>query len=97
MQFTWDEDKNSENIRWRGLDFADAGQVFDGPLLARLDSREDYGEDRWQGIGLLQGRVVVVVCTERGPNTMRIISLRKADRDERRAYEAWLQDRLGAG
>jgi hypothetical protein len=95
MQFTWDDNKNQENIRRRGLDFEDAWQVFESPLLARLNHREDYGEDRWQGIGLLQGRVVVVVFTDRAPDIIHIISLRKADRDERRAYEAWLQDRLG--
>ncbi len=79
MQFTWDDNKNQENIRRRGLDFEDAWQVFESPLLARLNHREDYGEDRWQGIGLLQGRVVVVVFTDRDPDIIHIISLRKAD------------------
>jgi uncharacterized DUF497 family protein len=74
---------------------ADAWEVFEGPLIARLDLREDYGEDRWQGIGMLQGRVVVVVFTEREPDTIRIISLRKADRDVRNAYAKALQDGLG--
>jgi len=95
MQFTWDDDKNQENLRRHGLDFADARQVFESPLLARLNYREEYGEDRWQGIGLLQGRVVVIVFTDRTPQIIRIISLRKANRNERRAYEAWLQNRLG--
>jgi len=38
--------------------------------------------------------VVVVVFTDRDPDIVRIISLRKADKDERRAYAAWLRDRL---
>ena len=40
MQFTWDDNKNQENIRRRGLDFEDAWQVFESPLLARLNHRE---------------------------------------------------------
>ena len=78
------------------MDFADAWSVFDSPLIAKLDTREDYGEDRWQGIGMLQGRVVIMF-TERYPDIIRIISLRKADREERRAYEQALQNELGTG
>jgi hypothetical protein len=54
----WD---NEANIRKHGFDFQDAWEVFQGPLLPRLDQREDYGEGRWQGIGLLGGQVVVVI------------------------------------
>jgi len=97
MRFAWDEEKNQDNITKHSLDFADASAIFDGPLIARLDTREDYGEDRWQGIGMLQGRVVVIVFTERAPDIIRIISLRKGDRDEQRAYEKALQDELGTG
>ena len=57
-------------------------------MLVRLDTREEYGEDRWSGIGVLQGRAVVVVFTERDDGeTIRIISMRKAMRYERKAYE----------
>lgn len=97
MRFEWDEEKNQDNITKHGLDFADAWAVFERPLIARLDTREDYGEDRWQGIGMLQGRVVVIVFTERAPDIIRIISLRKADSNERRAYAQALQDELGTG
>lgn len=54
MRFTWDEKKNRTNLRDHGLDFADAWRVFQTPMLTRLDTREDYGEDRWIGIGLLE-------------------------------------------
>jgi uncharacterized DUF497 family protein len=47
-------------------------------MLIGLDEREEYGEERWIGIGLLDGRVVVVVYTELDEETTRIISLRKA-------------------
>ncbi len=45
MKFEWDEAKRQTNLRKHGLDFADVWKVFRGPMLARLDRREDYGED----------------------------------------------------
>ena len=95
MQFEWDEEKNRVNIRKHGLDFADAWEIFTMPVLAALDDREDYGEDRWIGIGMLKSRIVVVVYTARGKDTIRIISLRKALSYERKRYEKVLRDRLG--
>lgn len=95
IRFIWDEQKNRQNSRKHGLDFADAWEVFGGPLLVALDRREDYGEDRWIGVGLLRGRVVVVVYTEPGDDTIRIISLRKALSHERSRYEEALRDQLG--
>ncbi|WP_313929912.1 BrnT family toxin [Microcoleus sp. FACHB-SPT15] len=78
-----------------GFNFADAPRIFDLPMLVALDEREDYGEDRWIGIGLLNGRVVVVVYTEPDDETIRIISLRKALSHERKRYEQYLKNRLG--
>jgi len=85
MQFEWDEQKNQANIRRRGLDFADAAQVFDGPMIVNLDTRQDYEEDRWIGIGMTHGRVVVIVYAERD-DTIRIISMRKALKHEHNRY-----------
>ena len=96
MRFEWDEVKNRANIRKHGLDFAEAWEVFSMPMLVALDDREDYGEDRWIGIGMLKSRVVAVVYIERGSDTVRIISLRKALNHERKRYEKALRDRLGA-
>ena len=95
MRFEWDERKNQANIRKHGLDFADAGQVFSMPMLVAADDREDYGEDRWIGVGLLGAFVVVVAYVERDEDVIRIISLRKALSHERAQYERILQDRLG--
>jgi uncharacterized DUF497 family protein len=80
----------------RGFDFADAWEIFESPMRVALDTREDYGEDRWNGIGLLGNRIVVVVFTERGEEIIRIISLRKALKHERKKFEEALSDRLGA-
>jgi uncharacterized DUF497 family protein len=88
VEFEWDEDKNRENIRKHGFDFADAWEIFSGPLLVELDLRIDYGEDRWTVIGLLGARVAVMTFTLRASHTVRIISLRKAQRNEREKFEA---------
>jgi uncharacterized DUF497 family protein len=95
MRFEWDERKNQANIRKHGLDFADAREIFSMPMLVAPDDREDYGEDRWIGVGLLRAFVVVVVYVERDEDVVRVISLRKALSHERAEYERILQDRLG--
>ncbi|PHM07627.1 hypothetical protein CK516_25925 [Nostoc sp. 'Peltigera malacea cyanobiont' DB3992] len=83
------------NITKHGLDFADAFRIFNLPMLVYLDEREDYGEERYLCIGLLNGRIVVVIYTEQGEEMVRIISLRKAVSHERKRYEQYLKNRLG--
>jgi uncharacterized protein len=97
VNFEWDEEKRRANIIGHSLDFADSWEIFEGPMLTGLDEREDYGEDRWIGIGLLKGIVVVIVFTERGEDTIRVISLRKALKHERIKYEQAIRDGLEAG
>ena len=58
MYWEWDEAKNRANIRKHGLDFADAEEAFRGVLLVSPDTREDYGEKRWAGLGVIGGRTV---------------------------------------
>jgi len=84
MLFEWDEEKNRANIRARNIDFSDIPSVFNGPMLVELDEREDYGEDRWIGIGILRNVVAVVVFTEPRQDTIRFISARKANKYERK-------------
>ena len=95
MNFEWDEQKNRVNIQKHGVDFADAAELFGSPMLIALDDREDYGETRWIGLGMVKTRVLVVAYTERDEDTIRIISLRKALRHERERYEQALRDGLG--
>jgi uncharacterized DUF497 family protein len=78
MKFEWDERKNQSNFIKHGFDFADAYRIFNLPMVVELDERENYGEVRFVAIGLLDGRVVVIVYTEPDDQTIRIISLRKA-------------------
>ena len=92
MNFEWDENKNRENIRKHGFDFSDAWKVFETPLLDELDRRTYYGEERWTGIGLLENLVVVVTFTHPKEDAIRIISLRKALKHERKKFEQGFRD-----
>lgn len=85
MRYTWDEHKRQTNLKKHGLDFADAEQVFNSPLVLFEDNRFDYGEQRMIGIGLLDFLVVLVVHVE-SDGEIRIISMRKADSDETDLY-----------
>jgi uncharacterized protein len=85
MRFTWHESKRQVTLQRRGLDFAQAEQVFVGPTFTFEDDREAYGEQRWVTLGLLNGIVVVVVHTET-VDEVRIISMRKAEKDEQRLF-----------
>ncbi len=87
MRFTWHEPKRLSTLEKRGLDFADAGPVFDGPTFTFEDDRRDYGEQRWVTMGLLRDKVVVIVHTET-EDEIRIISLREAEKDEQRLFYA---------
>lgn len=92
MRFEWDAVKNRTNLRDHKIDFADVPPVFNGPMLVEIDDREDYGEDRWIGIGLLRNIAVVVVFTEPRRDTIRIVSVRRANKHERMRYEQTLEN-----
>ena len=81
MRFTWHEPKRRANLKKHGLDFALARRVFAGSTFTFEDDREDYGEQRWVTLGLLDTKVVVIVHTETA-DEIRIISMREADNDE---------------
>jgi uncharacterized protein len=92
MKFEWDEAKNRDNIKKHGFDLSDAEEMFRGVLVVDPDTREDYGEERWVGLGTIGDRVAYLVFAERDPETIRIISLRKASHRECKEYEKALQD-----
>ena len=95
MKFEWNPQKKRENITKHKLDFVDAPAVFRLPLRVSLDQRQNFGEERLIGIGLLNGRIVVIVFTEPDKQTVRVISFRKALPHERKQYEQYLSDELG--
>lgn len=89
MRFGWDARKSARNLRERGFDFEFATQIFDGVTVERTDTRRDYGETRLVALGQAQGILLTVVYTDRaggGRVERRIISARKSNRRERKAY-----------
>lgn len=86
MKLEWDDYKNAANIRHHGIDFCDAVLIFEQPTLVKIDTRKDYGETRLIGLGLLFGVVVVIVFTRRG-DYIRVISIRRANKHERKVYQ----------
>lgn len=89
MRFIWDQAKSDANFVRRGFDFAFVVELFDGPVLVRLDTRHEYGEPRLVGIGAVAGLLFTVVYTDRevgGEGVRRIISARRSNRHERQAF-----------
>jgi uncharacterized DUF497 family protein len=86
MEITYDAAKNARNIAQRGLSFDMVAEFDFSTAQVYVDSRRDYGECRYIGIGYIGQRLHVVVFTEteRG---LRVISLRKANSREVQAYE----------
>lgn len=82
--FEWDEAKRIANLDKRALDFADAVAVFDGRVRLGVPARH-AAEDRVLSVGELEGIFVTLVWTWRG-DKRRIISARRARREERQAY-----------
>jgi len=87
MNFEWEEAKNLLNVRKHGINFTDVTDMFNHPMLTRLDKRENYGEERFIGIGWIQALIGVVVYVERYEDTIRIISARKTTKQEVSHYE----------
>jgi len=91
MDFEWDDTKRKLNIKKHGIDFTNASMIFDSYTLTIEDDRYDYGEERFVTIGILEGRVVVVVHTE-NEDSIRIISIRKATKYEEKKYFSQIPD-----
>jgi hypothetical protein len=86
-QFEWDENKRQTNIVKHGIDFLDVQKMFNQWNLESIDKKQNYDELRYNAIGLMDGRVVVVSYTYRNHwQTTRIISARKATKHESRLY-----------
>lgn len=89
MRVDFDSIKRAKTLAERGLDFARAGEVFSGKHFTGQDMRQDYAEDRFITVGLLDARLVVMVWTLRG-EVRRIISMRKANEREKAYYARYL-------
>jgi uncharacterized DUF497 family protein len=88
MKFEWDENKNKTNIQIHGIDFRDAIYIFSDPFqLNMLDNEHPDDEERWIILGKnLNDTLLLVVHVFRDNDFTRIISARKATRNEQRQY-----------
>jgi hypothetical protein len=91
VKVTFDPIKRESALAERGLDFADAAEVFAGRTYTRADIRRDYGEPRFQTAGFLADRMVMVVWTPRG-DVRHVISMRKCNAREQKAYRQQLDE-----
>jgi uncharacterized DUF497 family protein len=88
MEYEWDPAKAKANLRKHGVAFADAVLALEDPRALTVADPDASGEQRFVSMGSdPNGRVVVTVFAPRGRRT-RIISSRKASRNERRTYES---------
>ena len=83
MLFEWDESKRQTNLAKHGIDFRDAIRVFDGPVFESVSRRRV--EERMVAIGSMEGIEIVLIYATRGKQR-RIISARRAHRNERQDY-----------
>ena len=92
MKITFDPAKRDRTLDERGLDFADAAEVFAGTTFDRVDDRREYGETRIITVGHLRGRMVIIGWTQRD-DARHVFSMRKANDREKACFEK----RLGKG
>lgn len=90
MEISYDAGKREWTLREWGLDFDDAVRVFAGTKLTIEDDRRDYGEQRFQTMGRLDGRLVMLVWTPRN-DARHIISMRKANDREQKKFDTQLE------
>ena len=91
LRFDWDPAKATLNLRKHGVSCSEARTVFeDEEALVRPDPDHSAGEERFVILGVSSAlRVLVVIhCEREHGDVIRIISARKADRQERAAYVA---------
>jgi uncharacterized protein len=88
MEFEWNPDKAALNLEKHGISFLEAVTVFNDPLSVTFpDPDHSIGESRYIIIGVSRfGQLLVVAHTDRGEK-VRIITARKATRQEKKFYE----------
>ncbi|MBI4574498.1 MAG: BrnT family toxin [candidate division NC10 bacterium] len=88
IRFEWNPKKAAQNVADHGVSFEEASSVFADPL-ARIFDDEDHSNDEQREIIIghsIRDRLLIVSFTERY-GAVRIISARKATRNERKDYE----------
>jgi uncharacterized DUF497 family protein len=96
VEITFDPKKSERNIRLRGISFDKAFEFDFGSAIFDQDTRKDYGEVRTLALGYLGETLHALVFTVRH-GTIRVISLRRANRKERNKYEIAKPSQFGSG
>lgn len=91
MIFKWNERKRKTNLKRHGFDFNDVELMFESETLTLMDDRFDYGETRYVSFGMFRDLVVAVVYTE-SDETTRVISFRRATKNEEKEYYKSVRD-----
>jgi uncharacterized DUF497 family protein len=92
MEIEFDPEKSARNKKERGLSFEQAAHMDWHKARIIRDERRDYGEERFTAYAPMNGRLHVACFTIRG-EAFRIISFRKANKREEKAYEKASIDR----
>ena len=93
MRFSWDEAKGRENIQKHGVSFEEASTVFaDENARLKHDPEHSQAEDRFILLGYSVKMRMLIVCHVYRENdeVIRLISARKATRNEQRQYGSYL-------
>lgn len=92
MEITFDPVKSARNVQERGISFERAEDFKFETAIYVPDSRKEFGETRIRALGFIGTRLHALVFTMRG-ESLRVISLRKANRREVKKYEETTKSR----
>lgn len=92
LEFEWNPGKDTANVAKHGVGSATASRIFEGPTLTAPDTRQDYGEPRYNSIGTVEGAAYLVVTHTDRMGRIRIISARPAKRSERQRYDEAIRE-----
>ena len=92
MEVSFDPAKRESIRATRGLDLARGEEVFAGKTLTIEDDRFDYGERRFQTLGMIDGRLVMLVWTARD-SVRHLITMWKANEREQESYNIRAESR----
>jgi uncharacterized DUF497 family protein len=89
VRYEWDPAKAAANLKKHGVSFADAVTVFEDEFALTREDADAQDEQRFLTLGMdATGDLLVVVYTYRAIDSIRLISSWKADRSQRKQYEA---------
>jgi uncharacterized protein len=87
MEIEWDSDKATANLNRHGVSFDEAATALSDPMALAQEDTSSQGEARWVLVGMSgEARLITVVYTVRNEERIRLISARRATRNETKFY-----------